>query len=248
MYKAGPSLAAAARDYRWLLDRSYPGSASLKLVGDRFALTGEERLVLFRGVAGSAESGRRIRLVDASTRGRRLLVDGYNQILTVYHYTNGRPVFVAADGVLRDAGGAHGRIADRERFARAMDILATALAAAGPSSILAFFDAPVSGSALHARAFADSLRLKGIEAEASVERSADPPLKLAGSGDMVASSDSAILDALAARGGARVFDAARAAIEGAFGPRSWLDLGSVLGSAGPGPDPSGPEAAEVGEA
>ncbi len=228
MYKASASLAAAARDYRWLLDRGYALPSSLKLVGDRFRLASEERLVLFRGVSSTSRSTSRLARASPETGGRRLLVDAYNQILTVYHYTKGRPVFVATDGVLRDAGGAHGRISDREGFERAMQILADSIAAQRPSSVLAFFDAPVSGSAGHALSFALALSRRGLEARSLVEASADPPLKLALAGDRVASSDSAILDAIGQGPGALSYDAARKAIEGAFGARDWLDLGGLL--------------------
>ena len=228
MYEAAPNLPVAARDYRWLLDRGYSGAAALKLVGDRFQLAREERLVLFRAVAAAATSARRRSLLHASPRGLRILVDGYNQILTVYHYLGGRPVFVSADGFLRDAGGAHGRIADQGRYDRASAILVDAFAEAGPLRVAVYFDAPVPGSAGHARRFRDALGEKGIDAEAFVEKSADAPLKLAIAGDVVATSDSAILDALVDRAGTGAFDAARAAIEAAFGERPWLDLGSLL--------------------
>jgi|WetSurMetagenome_2_1015567.scaffolds.fasta_scaffold339744_3 hypothetical protein len=47
MYSASAALIEAAADYRWLLDSGYPEQASIKLVGDRFALDKEERLFRF---------------------------------------------------------------------------------------------------------------------------------------------------------------------------------------------------------
>ncbi|MBN2875464.1 MAG: DUF434 domain-containing protein, partial [Spirochaetales bacterium] len=45
-------LIEAIRDYRSLLDRGYPAQATIKLVGDRYRLPREGRVVLFRGVHG----------------------------------------------------------------------------------------------------------------------------------------------------------------------------------------------------
>lgn len=46
-----------------LLDRGYPARTSLTLAGDRYRLTAQERNVLFRGLATSAESeSRRARI------------------------------------------------------------------------------------------------------------------------------------------------------------------------------------------
>ncbi len=47
----------AVRDYRFLLDRSYPQKASIKLVGDRNQLTGQERSLLYRGVSDRISAG-----------------------------------------------------------------------------------------------------------------------------------------------------------------------------------------------
>ncbi len=229
MYAASAGLCAAARDYRWLLDRGYPVAATIKLVGDRHRLEREERLILFRGVASTAASRVRRALLTDSVRGRPLLVDGYNQIYSVMHYRDGRPVFLSSDGLLRDAGASHGRIPDQDRFDAALECLASAIAAADPSRVSAYFDSPVSGSAGHASRFAAALAALGVAAEAEVARSADVPLKAAPAGGVVATGDSAVVDAIAAAGAeAAVFDAARFAIERACGLREWLDLAAVL--------------------
>ena len=51
------TLKDAARDYRFLLNRSYPQKASIKLVGDRYQLSGQERSVLYRGVSDRISPG-----------------------------------------------------------------------------------------------------------------------------------------------------------------------------------------------
>lgn len=231
MYAASTALLGAARDYRWLLDSGYPGQASLKLVGDRFALSREDRQILFRGVFPAADSAARRSALAPPGRaaGRTVLVDGYNQIYVVLHYLAGRPVFVSSDGLLRDAGAAHGRVSDSGLFSRAAAILAAALAGLGARSVVAYFDSPVPFSAAHALDFQAMLAAAGAEAECPLARSADFRLKQARPGDAVATGDSGIVDALASISPAvLVLDAARLAIEAAFGPRPWLDLGRAL--------------------
>jgi hypothetical protein len=248
MRLASPILARAALEYRWLIDRGYAMSASLKLVGDRHQMTRDERMILFRGVSSSADSEARRALIAAPAsigEGREILVDGYNQALTVMHYLAGRPLFVGTDGLTRDAGGAHGRIADQALFARAAGLLADRLAAPTPERVALYLDAPVPGSAGHAALFRSLFEERGIEAIVLLERSADAPLKAAGAlgrdgpGALVATGDSAIADALAEAGtrrgqgapqgqGAMLYDAARWAIELAFGPVDLLDLGRLV--------------------
>ena len=232
------ALGSAARDYLWLLDRGYSSEAALKLVGDRRQLPREERMILFRGLAPSARAASRLPLLVSSPRGRRLLLDGHNQALTVMHYLEGRPLFLSNDGLLRDAGGSHGRIAREELFERALGLLAESLASAAPSRVLALFDAPIPRSARHAARLGELLAGLGIAAEARLEADADAPLKRAPPGSAVATSDSAIAEALAARPageGLALFDAARMAVarlrassrEGEP-EEPWLELRSLL--------------------
>jgi hypothetical protein len=252
MFQASPALAAAAREYLWLLDRGYAESASLKLVGDRHALRRDERMILFRGLASSEASSRRAAIAlgepklgdGASLENAELLVDGYNQALTVMHYLAGKLLFIGTDGLTRDAGGSYGRIPDEALFERASSILVGRLASLGgkkprPGPIAIYLDAPVSGSRGHAALFQSLFAAEGIEAAVLLERSADAPLKAAAGGSIVATCDSAIVNALAegrARGAGetRVYDAARGAIELAFGrggEGGIFDLRELLASA-----------------
>jgi hypothetical protein len=251
MFTASPAFARAALEYRWLLDRGYSEQAALKLVGDHHQLGRDERMVLFRGVASGPSSRARSALVAGPSSigaGLEILVDGYNQALTVMHYLAGRPLFVGTDSLTRDAGAAHGRIADKALFERSVGLLADRLEALSPERVAVYLDSPVPGSAGHAALFRRALEERGVEAIALLERSADAPLKAAAPlpGVLVASGDSAIADALASAhaaaiaraagprvaaesvGGARIYDAARWAIEMAFGPVELLDLGRLV--------------------
>lgn len=92
MKECSPALKAAIGDYRLLLDRGYPVTATIKLVGDRYRLDRSERFILFRGVLDEASS--------AFIRGKILVtlapeseigVDGYNVLFTLINYRRGHP-------------------------------------------------------------------------------------------------------------------------------------------------------------
>jgi hypothetical protein len=248
MRLASPTLARAAFEYRWLIDRGYAMSAALKLVGDRHQMTRDERMILFRGVSTSRDSKTRSAIViapDSLVAGLEIHVDGYNQALTIMHYLAGRPLFVGTDGLTRDAGSAHGRIMNHELFERAVGLLADRLATPKPGNVAVYLDAPVSGSGGHAALFRQLFAARGMEALVLLEKSADAPLKAIGLragaprgnglGTLVATSDSAIVEALSTSkthvgSGARIYDSARWAIELAFGHADFLDLGCLIGT------------------
>ncbi len=203
------TFAAATREYRWLLDRGYPTSGSLKLVGDRHRLDRDERQILFRGVTTTDRAhDRRRRLVSPRVaRNATIGVDGHNVLLTIANYLRGVRVFEADDGLLRDIGGVHGKVRNGELIERAISILADEIVALQPKHILLCFDEPVSHSRRHGRFLADELEDGGCSVELHVTRSADYTLKGLAM-DMIATSDSALIDSC----GVPVVDLARSAM------------------------------------
>ena len=128
-YRISEALRASIEDYRLLLDRGYPVKATVQLVGNRHGLERAERIVLFRGVLDRDRSA----LIRSRTLARlpgeaSLAVDGYNVLFTIANYMKGHPLFVATDGLLRDAGGAHGRFGTEEVFGKAAELLLERLA------------------------------------------------------------------------------------------------------------------------
>jgi len=192
-------LEEASRDYRFLLDRGYPPKASLALVGNRWRLDAEERLVLFRGVASTADSLARSAKLQTPGRGEVVLVDLYNVSFTIVHYLIGKPCFVSSDGFLRDAGANYGRIAHDAELLRAFDLIASALIGLSPFKIEAYLDAPVSRSGEHVVAFRGAWDAARKQAEAGT---ADPEAVAAENMDCVVeavhSADGAIAGRLAA--------------------------------------------------
>lgn len=242
-----PPFRSAARDYRLLLDRGYPSAAGLKLVGDRYALDKAARTVLFRGILPeSLSSAIAARIVRALPPGARLAVDGYNVLFTLSNYRRGHPLFIGTDGLVRDAGGAHGRIQDQGLFLECARTVVERLSDLGVSFAELYLDAPVSGSGAHTAALRDLLARAGVPGRVELAASADPPVRdfeggveagqaagfaagqaagfAAGqAAGFAATSDSAV--AVAAR--SPVYDLARDILEARYGA-SFPDLGVVV--------------------
>jgi len=136
-------------DLRFLLERGYRRSTAVKVVGDRYRLTREERNLLLRCVysRAQAEAHRRRLLSAEKVRGERLLVDGYNVLITVESWLRGRRVILCDDGVVRDVSGVYGK----HRFERGITDVAIgrileAVEALRPASVEMLFDSQVSFS------------------------------------------------------------------------------------------------------
>ncbi|MFW6215692.1 MAG: DUF434 domain-containing protein [Alkalispirochaetaceae bacterium] len=186
----------AAGDYRFLLDRGYPEQSARKLVGDRYALSREERLILYRGVCSTATAiRRRSRLIPAAAlEGELLFLDFYNLAFTIINYRLGRPLFLSTDGLLRDAGALHGRLGRQERLSWVLDPLVSTLGELRVSRVEVAFDAPVSHSAEHAARLRQAASGRRFSLTAELLDSADYPLRHARKG-ILATADSAIIDA-----------------------------------------------------
>lgn len=118
-----PILINAINDYSFLLEKGYADKRSLELVADRYQLNTNERGVLFRGVLLKEEAiNRSQKMIGSLPRGNiDIKVDLLNQVYTVGSYIEGKLVFIAMDGVLRDASEKHGKLLKEESLARVLE-------------------------------------------------------------------------------------------------------------------------------
>ena len=213
---------AAARDYVALLAKGYPQKSLLKLVGDRYQLSADQRTILYRGLAAPQAVRSRMRKRTQRIRGRRILVDGYNVFYTVSNYLRGRAVFLSNDGYLRDAGEFHSRHPEPAEMDKAVDAVLRYLAAASLEAAYLYLDSPVARSGELAARIREMMLEFGIDGSASTVRSADTSLKEAGTG-IIATSDSAIIDA----SNLPIADLARLVLSARFGLKPFA-LGRLL--------------------
>lgn len=112
----------AAGDYLHLLERGYSPGKILPLVSSRYQLSGTERSMLYRGIFSNDKKAARLKK-QVSFPVNPLHIDGFNVLITIASYLQGLPVFMACDGLLRDASYLRGKIQSITTFEPAVDLL-----------------------------------------------------------------------------------------------------------------------------
>ena len=187
-------LRTATSDLCWLLSRGYNDQTSLKIVGDRYALTARQRKAVAR--CSCAEKDRESRIDRkneiASCAGRRLLVDGFNCLIGVETALSGGLVLLARDEAHRDLASVQGTYRLVRETPRAIELIGESIARLKASRVEWLFDKPVSNSG----------RLKARVMEVSEARGWNWTVELRSNVDrnlieadaIVASADSWVLD------------------------------------------------------
>jgi len=216
----GDKFKSAKRDYLYLLERGFPQKGIIKLIGDRYALNRKERSMLYRGITtqDSRISRMEKRAKVREVKGKSLLVDGYNVMITIGNYLNGNTVFLSNDGYLRDAAEMHGKVFRKVLMEKVLDLLLDDLRYLKVKNSVIYFDQPVSKSGELASRVSMLMKVSGIKGNAKTADSPDYILKQAKDG-LIATSDSSIIDS----SNVIVFDLARHVIQRKFKPE-FLDL------------------------
>jgi hypothetical protein len=213
----------AVRDYESFLSKKYPQKTILKMVGDRYKLTGAERTMLYRGIAAKEKAeGRFTKLIkEANLKGEIIYIDALNQLLTVSAYLLGRPVFLCYDGFLRDALELHGNAIGTLLPLRAFEIAITYLSKTESTGITFYFDSQVNGCKEYCDMLVRKLPDFIIQPEIILSSTVDKDLINQPEG-LICTSDSAIIDKCQLN----VFDLARNTLEYNFWPE-FFDLKKI---------------------
>ncbi len=182
-----------ALDYFYLQDRNYPQKGTLKLVGDRYKLSGDQRTVLYRGISSKKHSNNRKTRLVTDIKDKNLFIDGYNVLFTVLNYRLGRLVFISTDGILRDAGSLHGKIRNDVLFYDCITLLFDFFTVKIPAYLNIFLDSPVSHSAKHKNIIDKAMDHYSLNGNCKLVKSPDLEIKQNSKG-IICSSDTAIID------------------------------------------------------
>jgi hypothetical protein len=189
------ALRAAVADFSWLLGRGYPERSALALVGNRFSLTGRQRLAVQRAActdeARLARAARRTEL--AALRGRALWIDGFNVLITVEAALAGGVLLRCRDGCLRDMASIHGSYRTVAETALAGDALATAISELRLARCRILLDRSVSNSGRARAALLDAARSRGLDWSVELTDDVDRELRAAPDGVVIASADAGVL-------------------------------------------------------
>ena len=214
---------AACKDYYYLLSREYPERSSLKMTGDRYRLSRDQRSVLYRGISsGPVSAVRNARLIMPSPH-LKMIVDGYNVLFTILNYRLGRMVFISTDGILRDAGSLHGKLRDDKLFLECIEDLFLTLLPIPPAFVELFLDSPVTSSLRHHKLIIQKFADYGLPGTCTLVHSADQEIRSVNSG-VLASSDTVLI----AKTTIPVVDLARLVLENRYGA-DFFRLEELLG-------------------
>ena len=135
----------AAIDFHYLLNRGFPRKTSLELIGNRYALSFDQRHLLHRGIFSdsdaTARKGKRVSL--QRLRNRKVAIDGHNVLITVEAALTGRPLVSSNDGFIRDISGLSGNFRKTKLTDEAIRLVLDVLRKARPLYSL-FFSTPPS--------------------------------------------------------------------------------------------------------
>jgi hypothetical protein len=192
----------AVDDLIFLLDRRYPKKQAIELVGNRYRLDGDERKILYRGVFDTRSAERRRAKLCALSQVERILIDGYNVLITLESYLKGKMVFRSMDGYVRDIAGQYGDYTFDDFTKRSVDLLVQFMKAEFLKSSKTFtggelyLDYPVSKSGELAAYLRRKCEKAHLQIEVSVVRSPDFLIIEGGAkkGTAAASSDTVIID------------------------------------------------------
>ncbi|MDF1840223.1 MAG: DUF434 domain-containing protein, partial [Rubripirellula sp.] len=214
-------LVVATNELSWLLSRGYAISSSLKLVGDRHALTARQRLAISRSACSekSRQVRRQRRIDSVDLRQSELWIDGYNVLVSVEAAFGGGVILQGQDGCYRDMASMHGSYRRVEETVPAIEQIGKQLAHWQIVHCRWLLDRPVSNSGRLKMLLAKIAQQYGWDWQ--VELVVDPDPILARCEHIVASADSQILDRAN-----RWFNLAREVIDLRI-PKAWvLGLGN----------------------
>ncbi len=125
--------------------------------------------------------------------GSHVLVDGYNALITVEAALAGGVLILGRDGCLRDLASLHGHFKRVEETRPALERIGTALMTWGADRVTVLLDSPVSNSGRLAGQMREMAEALGWPWQ--VELVPNPDTVLVERDGIVATSDSAVLDA-----------------------------------------------------
>lgn len=211
----------AAADYLHLLERGYSAGKILPLVSSRYQLSGVERTMLYRGVFTQQKKTARQKKLVTMPRAP-LQIDGFNVLITIASYLQGLPVFLAGDGLVRDAAYVRGKIEMIATFERAAGLLLKSLHRIEGEQVI-FLDQEVTLHNDIGQMLAGATSWDESKHRLAIIEKVDEALKLTDNG-CICTSDSGIIDAA----NIPFFDLARYVLASNFNS-DFFDMSEVFG-------------------
>jgi len=193
------ALRIAVHDLSWLLSRGYGAVSSLQLVGNRYRLDERQRMAVARTACSDDQRAQRhaLELPRERLADRHLWIDTYNVLKTVESALSGAVILHARDGCYRDLASMQGSFKAVDETEPALRALMAHLRDLGLASCRWLLDSPVSNSARLAQRMRDLFGAQetGGALPWEVTLVWDPDAEMRGTSSVIATADSAVLDA-----------------------------------------------------
>ena len=193
--KVNEDFTKAIYEFFFLLSNNYPRKASLDIIKSRYSMPRRVALLLYRRIHGMKDSIEvSKKLIDSSKIvNREIIIDGFNQLTTVYAILHKHTVFKCSDGVLRDdlLAGPRFVISNIDELT---EYLITALNKLRPKETIIVLDSQPSHSGYAASILREKTKNLPVQTEVIVSRNADKTIiEFTKKGYVVSSSDVVIL-------------------------------------------------------
>lgn len=191
-----PALREAVTDLSWLLERGYASKSATELVGNHFQLHERARVAVMRCACGDGLLEMRLGKEARSAKGQTLHLDGYNILMLVEAALGGGVILRARDRSLRDLASEHGNFRRVEETGPAVELIGSFLDELRVRDTVWWLDAPVSNAGRLRALLLETAGKHGWQWRVELVPSADVALKKLEEDGLIATADSAILDAV----------------------------------------------------
>ncbi|WP_367343702.1 DUF434 domain-containing protein [Methanomethylovorans sp.] len=189
-------LSFPARDIRYLLERGYPKTSSIRFVGDRYNLDRNERHILTRVIVPpkTAVTRNRKKLTLKEISGKMVLVDGYNVLITIESMLEDHTLWLCDDGFVRDTRGIFRSHKNTDITHKALKYMCSILSKSSVLYVKVLLDSQMGKSGELAALIRQELVSSSLRGEVLTSAHVDFDLKYAGSGYVIATADGVIID------------------------------------------------------
>ncbi len=187
-------ISQAVSEMSWLLSKNYSIKSSLKIVGDHHRLNERQRAALQMAACSDEQrDSRNNKCADINKlSGSNLIIDGFNLLINLEAALSGGLILICRDGCLRDLSSVHGTYRSVDETEDAIHMVGRFLAVKKPISVRWLLDRPISNSGRLAHKITDMAVKNKWPWTAELVNSPDYILR--SSGEIVVTSDSAVLD------------------------------------------------------
>jgi hypothetical protein len=187
-------LKEAIIDMRYLLNRGYNRKTAADYITSRYKLSKEERAIIFRAVYPDEQAKSRLKkLINIEeVAGNTLLIDGFNNIITIENALRGAILIKCDDGLIRDISYTSRKFKMTQYTETAIMLIFETLRMCRAKESIFFFDEQISFSGEIASKIRQKMREEGVNGDARTSKRNDT--EIISKGGIIASSDSLIME------------------------------------------------------